>query len=150
MGHHVVRPPRRGTATLIHGPMGRGKHNALGVAVEVEGEDDPIDCVVKFDDPRYMPPLEHLREWLGVVIGRQLGITVPEPFEVTIAPELAETVDGLALRSAIRAAVQPVFGSRLVVGAVPHQPNETLPVDIRGRRRSCSASTCSSTTPTGA
>lgn len=127
----MVRPPQRGTANLIHGAMGRGKHGALKMAVEVEGQDEPVDCVVKLDALQYVPPLEHLREWLGAAIGRHIGIAVPEPFEVLVAPELAATAEVPALRSALKAAVRPVFGSGLVVGAVPVQPDETLPVEVR-------------------
>lgn len=111
--------------------MGRGKGDALLVTVCGGDVGEPTECVVKLDAKLQIPPTEHLKEWLGAELARHLGVTVPEPFEVTIPPALAETVEGFTLRSWIRDAKRPVFGSRLVTGLTPPIPSEGLPAEIR-------------------
>lgn len=127
----IVRPPRRVEAEAIIREMNRGKHGALLVTVRDGREGEPFECIVKLDARLLMPPAEHMKEWVAAELARHLGVVVPEPLEVTIPAELAETVDGFKLRCDIRDAKRPVFGSTFVPGLVPPMPNETLSVDVR-------------------
>jgi hypothetical protein len=104
--------------------------------VLVAGESRPLDCVVKLDARLYLPPTEHLKEWLAAVIAAHLGVVVPEPFEVTVSPALADAVEDSSLRSALRRQRGPGSARRTRRSARPAMGWDCYGSASAGTRRS--------------
>lgn len=102
-------------AEMFLRPMSAGRTKPISVRARTDAG-DAVECVVKLASRLTMPPVEYLAEWWAAAIGRELGVNVPAPLAVRLAPEFAETIDDREVAFHVRRSAGVVYGSTFVAG----------------------------------
>lgn len=126
----AIEAPIRAEAELLHRPMTSGRNKALLLGCRTTAG-APVDCVVKLSACLGgTAPVPYLVEWCATVLGRLIGINVPEAVEVIITRDFAAVLPS-PWRDLATSSLGSAFGSQFCPGFSQWSPGSLIPQDLR-------------------
>ena len=124
----------RVTATRFGRDPGFGRTQPLVLHCDRQGEEEEVEVYVKLRGSPRIAPTGLLREAVGTLLGRDLGLPIPEPFAVEITEQFVRAMPspGASHAALIANSVGWNFGSRArFPQVVQWSPAMVVPINLR-------------------
>lgn len=120
------------TATRLGREVGNGRTRPVVLFCDQESTAEEIEVYVKLRGSRELTPAGLMCEGIAALLGRDLGLPIPEPFAVEITDQFIHAIEGTPQAPLFENSVGLSFGSRATYPQfAPWSAERVMPIPMR-------------------